>query len=123
LIEPRKDQDLDTNRRCGLFNREGTVRKSCRLNDCSWHFLVVAAPPARAQDYPTRPITIVVPFTPGGTTDILAHMIGQRLGARLGQSFLIENKPGAGSVIGANAVAKAVPDGYAFARRHRSARE
>jgi tripartite-type tricarboxylate transporter receptor subunit TctC len=76
-------------------------------------FLVaLAAPPARAQDYPTRPITIVVPFTPGGTTDILARMIGQRLEARLGQSFLIENKPGAGSVIGANAVAKAVPDGY-----------
>jgi tripartite-type tricarboxylate transporter receptor subunit TctC len=76
-------------------------------------FLVApAAPPARAQDYPTRPITIVVPFTPGGTTDILARMIGQRLEARLGQSFLIENKPGAGSVIGANAVAKAVPDGY-----------
>ena len=76
-------------------------------------FLVaLAAPPARAQDYPTRPITIVVPFTPGGTTDILARMIGQRLEARLGKSFVIENKPGAGSVIGANAVAKAVPDGY-----------
>ena len=76
-------------------------------------FLVaLAVPPARAQDYPTRPITIVVPFTPGGTTDILARMIGQRLEVRLGQSFLIENKPGAGSVIGANAVAKAVPDGY-----------
>ena len=76
-------------------------------------FLVaLAAPLARAQDYPTRPITIVVPFTPGGTTDILGRMIGQRLEVRLGQSFLIENKPGAGSVIGANAVAKAVPDGY-----------
>ena len=76
-------------------------------------FLVaLAARPAHAQDYPTRPVTIVVPFTAGGTTDILARMIGQRLEVRLGQSFLIENKPGAGSVIGANAVAKAVPDGY-----------
>ena len=75
--------------------------------------LALAAPaPARAQDYPTRPITIIVPFTPGGTTDILARMIGQRLEARLGKSFVIENKPGAGSVIGANAVAKAAPDGY-----------
>jgi tripartite-type tricarboxylate transporter receptor subunit TctC len=71
-----------------------------------------AAPSPRAQDYPTRPITIVVPFTPGGTTDILARMVGQRLEARLGKSFVIENKPGAGSVIGANAVAKAAPDGY-----------
>jgi tripartite-type tricarboxylate transporter receptor subunit TctC len=72
----------------------------------------LAALPARAQDYPARPVTIVAPFTPGGTTSILARMIGQGLEARLGQSFLIENKPGAGSVIGANAVAKAVPDGY-----------
>jgi tripartite-type tricarboxylate transporter receptor subunit TctC len=63
-------------------------------------FLVaLAAPSTRAEDYPTRPITIVVPFTPGGTTDILARMVGQRLEARLGKSFLIENKPGAGSVI------------------------
>jgi tripartite-type tricarboxylate transporter receptor subunit TctC len=74
--------------------------------------VALAAPSARAQDYPTRPITIVVPFTPGGTTDILARMVGQRLEARLGKSFVIENKPGAGSVIGANAVAKAAPDGY-----------
>ena len=69
----------------------------------------LAAPLARAQDYPTRPITIVVPFTPGGTTDILARMIGQRLEVRLGQSFLIENKPGAGTTLGAG---QAAPDGY-----------
>jgi tripartite-type tricarboxylate transporter receptor subunit TctC len=108
--------EFSTGRERGM--REGTVRKSRRTEQLflavlGGLFLVaLAAPPVRAQDYPTRPITIVVPFTPGGTTDILARMVGQWLEARLGQSFLIENKPGAGSVIGANAVAKAAPDGY-----------
>ena len=67
---------------------------------------------ARAEDYPTRPATIVVPYTPGGSTEILARIIAQNLGPKLGQSVIVENKPGAGTVIGANAVAKADPDGY-----------
>jgi tripartite-type tricarboxylate transporter receptor subunit TctC len=67
---------------------------------------------AHAQEYPTRPITIVVPYTPGGSTEILARLVGQRLESRLGKPVMIENKPGAGTVIGANAVAKAAPDGY-----------
>jgi tripartite-type tricarboxylate transporter receptor subunit TctC len=67
---------------------------------------------ASARDYPTRPVTIVVPFAAGGGTDLLARMIGARLEQRLGTTFIIDNKPGAGAVIGANFVAKAAPDGY-----------
>jgi tripartite-type tricarboxylate transporter receptor subunit TctC len=71
-----------------------------------------AAASAAAQDYPTRPVTIIVPYVSGGTTEISARLVGQRLEARLGKPVLIENKPGAGTVIGATAVAKAAPDGY-----------
>jgi len=67
---------------------------------------------ARAQAYPTRPVRIVVPFAAGGATDIIARLIGQWLSEHLGQQFVIENRPGAGSNIGTEAVAKAVPDGY-----------
>src|SRR5205823_14887848 len=71
-----------------------------------------AVAPASAQDYPTRPVTIVVPFAAGGGTDIIARMLAQKLEQRLGKSFLIDNKPGAGSTIGAAAAARAAPDGY-----------
>jgi tripartite-type tricarboxylate transporter receptor subunit TctC len=74
--------------------------------------LMAASGAAHAQDYPTRPVTIVVPFAAGGGTDLLARMMAQKLERRLGKSFLIENKPGAGSTTGANLAAKAAPDGY-----------
>jgi tripartite-type tricarboxylate transporter receptor subunit TctC len=67
---------------------------------------------AQAQDYPNRPVTLVVPYTPGGAVDIVARLLGQKLTERLGKPFIIENKPGAGTVIGAASVAKALPDGY-----------
>jgi len=67
---------------------------------------------ARAQAYPTRPVRIVVPFTAGSLSDILARPIGQWLSERLGQPFIIENRPGAGGNIGTEAVVKAAPDGY-----------
>ena len=70
------------------------------------------SPLAWAQDYPTRAVTIIVPFTPGGSTDIIARMLGQKLEQRLGKSFVVENRPGAGTIIAASAVAKAAPDGY-----------
>jgi tripartite-type tricarboxylate transporter receptor subunit TctC len=66
---------------------------------------------AWAQAYPTRPVRIIVGFTPGGTTDIAARLIGQWLSERLGQQFVIENRPGAGSNIAAEAVVNAPPDG------------
>jgi len=67
---------------------------------------------ARAANYPGKPVRYVVPFAPGGTTDILARLIGPKLSAALGQQFIVENKAGAGGVVGADAVAKSAPDGY-----------
>ena len=67
---------------------------------------------ASAQAYPSRPVRIVVPFPPGGTTDVVARIIGQRLAETMGQPFVIENRAGAAGMIGADAVAKAAPDGY-----------
>src|SRR3954464_3232829 len=67
---------------------------------------------AKAQAYPSRPVRIVVPFAAGGATDIIARLIGQWLSARLGQPFVIENRPGAGSNIGTEVVVNAPPDEY-----------
>ncbi len=67
---------------------------------------------ARAQTYPTRPVRIIVGFAAGGATDIVARLIGQWLSERLGQPFIIENRPGAGSNIATEAVVRAPPDGY-----------
>jgi tripartite-type tricarboxylate transporter receptor subunit TctC len=68
--------------------------------------------PAHAQTYPDKPIHLIVPFTAGSATDVVARALAQPLSARLGQSVIVENKPGAGGTIGAAQVAKAAPDGY-----------
>jgi tripartite-type tricarboxylate transporter receptor subunit TctC len=72
----------------------------------------LAAGAAMADAWPTRHITLIVPFPPGGTTDVLARALGERLSRTLGQPVIVESKPGAGATIGADYVAKAKPDGY-----------
>jgi tripartite-type tricarboxylate transporter receptor subunit TctC len=76
--------------------------------------LVLLAAPALAQEWPSRPVRIVVPSSPGGGTDVYARLLAQALGESLKQQFVVENRPGASGNIGAAAVAKAAPDGYTF---------
>ena len=76
------------------------------LAACTWSV------PALAQDYPAKSVRIIVPFAPGGSADVYGRFIAQRLQEAMGQSFVIDNRPGGGSVIGTDAVAKAAPDGY-----------
>ena len=87
------------------------VRQLCRvaLLSCT---LGITATAALAQAYPNKPIKLIVPFAPGGFTDVVARILGQKLSVSLGQPFVIENKAGAGSTIGTDFVAKAAPDGY-----------
>jgi tripartite-type tricarboxylate transporter receptor subunit TctC len=77
-------------------------------------FAALAALPAltRAQTFPSKPIRLVVPFPPGGSTDLLARRLGEKLAASLGQPVVVENKPGAGGTTGADAVSKSAPDGH-----------
>jgi tripartite-type tricarboxylate transporter receptor subunit TctC len=71
-----------------------------------------AIAPAIAQDWPARPVRVIVPFTPGSATDIVGRAVADKLSGALGHTFLVENRPGAGGIIGANVVAKSDPDGY-----------
>lgn len=74
--------------------------------------LATAAVSAAAQNYPTKPIRILVPFAPGGVADITARVVSQKMGEALGQQMVIDNRPSAGGVVAAEAVAKSTPDGY-----------
>jgi tripartite-type tricarboxylate transporter receptor subunit TctC len=92
------------------------------VNSCrSWNFvvhilasiaMVASLWPASAQEYPTKPIKLIVPAAPGGGNDAIARLVGQNLSAALGQSVVVENRGGAGGNVGTDAVAKAAPDGY-----------
>jgi tripartite-type tricarboxylate transporter receptor subunit TctC len=84
------------------------VRRCALVAFCAW----ALAHPASAQTYPSRPVTIVAPYAAGGGADLIARLMAQKLSERLGQSFVVENRLGAGGVIAANSVAHATPDGY-----------
>src|SRR5215470_9481285 len=91
--------------------RELMPRKLLVLLACLGWFLG-QLPAAEATDYPTRPVSLVVAFTPGGASDVLARILGRKLEQLLGQPFVIDNRPGAGGNVAAEAVAHAAPDGY-----------
>jgi len=78
----------------------------------AWLTVVLLAGAAQAQDYPSKPIRYIVSFPPGGSSDLIARAIAPRMAERMGQPVLIENRPGAGGMIGVDLVAKAPPDGY-----------
>lgn len=86
--------------------------KSCWGMFFAAFLLFAVAPPVSAQGYPSKPMRVIVPYAPGGATDIIARLVGQKLTERLGQTVIVDNRPGAGGVIGAEAGARAPADGH-----------
>src|SRR5207302_10196429 len=74
--------------------------------------VVMASSTARAEDYPSRPVRLIVPFGAGGPADLYARVIAQHLSEQLKQAFVVEDRPGAGSILGTDAIAQSAPDGY-----------
>lgn len=93
---------------CAFVTRPAVCASLAVAASCT----LFAAPAARAQEYPNRPVRVIVPAVPGGSADASARTIADRLGARLGQSIVVENRAGAGGVIATQYVAQAAPDGY-----------
>src|ERR1041385_8673455 len=69
-------------------------------------------PPAAADDYPSRPIRLLIPFPPGGSNDVVGRIVANQLGQKLGQTVFVDNRAGAGGVVGTDVAAKAAPDGH-----------
>lgn len=88
-----------------MFNRRTLIQASASG-------LALCALPSWAQEFPSRPVKVIIPFPPGGPTDVLGRIVAQKLSERLGQHFVVDNKPGASGMIGADMVAKAPADGY-----------
>jgi tripartite-type tricarboxylate transporter receptor subunit TctC len=88
------------------------VRVALALAGLCAHVAAQGAAAPEGSAYPTKPVRLIVPFAPGGTNDILGRMIATDLGARLGQTFIVDNRPGADGAIGTEHVMKANPDGY-----------
>ncbi|MGH8672902.1 MAG: Bug family tripartite tricarboxylate transporter substrate binding protein, partial [Burkholderiales bacterium] len=76
--------------------------------------LALASTAALAQDWPTKPVRFIVPYPPGGGTDVIARIVQQRMSEAIGQTIVIENRGGAGGAVGTEAAAKSTPDGYTF---------
>ena len=94
------------------MNSNVFLQRRCIVAACAAMALGLAADVAMAQAWPAKPISLVVPFPPGGTTDVLARALAERLSQSLGQTVIVESKPGAGATLGADMVAKSKPDGY-----------
>src|SRR5215472_19020732 len=91
----------------------GIMRKFCAALSFALTALSIALlAPARADSFPSRPITLIVPFPPGGSTDVAARIMADKMGAVLGQPVIVENVGGAGGSIGVGRLARSAPDGY-----------
>src|SRR6476619_8555728 len=91
-----------------------SIRGADRFLSVAFAFIVLCGSfdLARADDYPTRPITLIVPFPPGGSTTVMARNVADKMSAALGQQIVVDNRGGAGGTLGTRSVAKAAPDGY-----------
>ncbi|MEP7099660.1 MAG: tripartite tricarboxylate transporter substrate-binding protein, partial [Burkholderiales bacterium] len=90
------------------------MQRRLLIATCSALLLIATANSAWAQAYPNKPVRLVVPFAPGGTTDIVARVVAEKINGPLGATLIVENKAGGGGSVGATETAKAVPDGYSL---------
>src|ERR1700746_2916907 len=88
------------------------MRKACSLLVKIAAALLALAASAAAQDSPTKPVRLIIPFPPGGSNDVVGRMVALQLGDRLGKQVVVDNRGGAGGIIGTEAAAKSAPDGY-----------